>query len=334
MKPYTGGGGRKHPGRRTSITPPDGREVGPAPGDEQESPRKPRSRPLRHWMGHLANKPREEPLDSVEQKMRDHEMAIAREIQENLLPKQLPKCEGYDIGAYYRPSLDIGGDYYDFFQMDSENIGICVADVSGKGIPGSLVMTMARSLLRMEGMRNPSAADTLMKVNHYLTPDIKRGMFVTVMYVILNTAKRTLLVTSAGHNPMVLYRKATNTCHLVNPNGLALGIDRGPLFDKTIKEQLIQLHTGDRFVLHTDGVVESMNSKQEQLGDHRLYLLVKQYAEKGSNEFSNLIATVLENHKGDAQQHDDITMVTVRVLPPGTSTPSAAAVPSIPAASG
>jgi sigma-B regulation protein RsbU (phosphoserine phosphatase) len=167
----------------------------------------------------------------------------------------------------------------------------------------------------MEGMRNPSASDTLMKVNRHLTPDIKRGMFVTVMYVVLNINKRTLLVTSSGHNPMVLWRKTTNTCHLVNPNGLALGIDRGALFDKTIKEQKIQLHPGDRFVLYTDGVVEAMNSKMEQLGAHRLYLLVKQYAEKGSNEFSNLIATVLENHKGEAPQHDDITMVTVKVAP-------------------
>jgi sigma-B regulation protein RsbU (phosphoserine phosphatase) len=292
-------------------------------------PQQGRMRPLRSRMGLLAHKRSADSLDEVEQKMADHEMAIAREIQENLLPKQLPKVEGYDVGAYYRPSLEIGGDYYDFFQIDSENMGIIVADVSGKGIPGSLVMTMARSLLRMEGMRNPSAADTLMKVNRMLTPDIKRGMFVTVMYVILNTVKRTLLVTSAGHNPMVLWRKATNTCHLVNPNGLALGIDRGTLFDKTIKEQKIQLHPGDRFVVYTDGVVESMNSKQEQLGSHRLYLLVKQYAEKGSNEFSNLIATVLENHKGEAQQHDDITMVTVRVLPPGQSTPSAAVISSV-----
>jgi len=284
---------------------------------------------MRTRMGLLSHKKQADALDEVEQKMHDHEMAIAREIQENLLPKQLPKIEGYDLGAYYRPSLDVGGDYYDFLQIDSENLGIVVADVSGKGIPGAIVMTMARSLLRMEGMRNPSAADTLMKVNRYLTPDIKRGMFVTVMYVVLNTVKRTLLVTSAGHNPMVLWRKATNTCHLVNPNGLALGIDRGPLFDKTIKEQKIQLHQGDRFVLYTDGVVESMNNKQEQLGSHRMYLLVKQYAEKGSNEFSNLIATVLENHKGEAPQHDDITMVTVRILPPGMSTPSTPVVPSV-----
>jgi sigma-B regulation protein RsbU (phosphoserine phosphatase) len=292
-------------------------------------PQQSRFRPLKTRMGLLAHKKSADALDEVEQKMHDHEMAIAREIQENLLPKQLPKFDGYDLGAYYRPSMDVGGDYYDFLQIDSENLGIVVADVSGKGIPGAIVMTMARSLLRMEGMRNPSAADTLMKVNRYLTPDIKRGMFVTVMYVVLNTVKRTLLVTSAGHNPMVLWRKATNTCHLVNPNGLALGIDRGPLFDKTIKEQKIQLHQGDRFVLFTDGVVESMNIKQEQLGSHRMYLLVKQYAEKGSNEFSNLIATVLENHKGEAPQHDDITMVTARILPPGMSTPSTPVVPSV-----
>jgi len=144
--------------------------------------------------------------------------------------------------------------------------------------------------------------------------DIKRGMFVTVFYMILSLQKAILSVVSAGHNPMVLWRKASNTCHLVNPNGLALGIDKGPLFEKTLKEQKIQLFKGDRFVLYTDGVIESMNLKHEQFGQNRFYLRVKQLADKSSSEFLSLLVNEVEAHQGEAPQHDDITIVTGRTV--------------------
>jgi len=144
--------------------------------------------------------------------------------------------------------------------------------------------------------------------------DIKRGMFVTVYYCILQLNKMLLTCVSAGHNPMVLWRKASNTCHLVNPNGLALGIDKGPLFDKTLKEQKIQLFKGDRFALYTDGVIESMNKNSEQFGQNRFYLRVKQLADKSSSEFLSLLVSELEAHQGEAPQHDDITIVTGRTV--------------------
>jgi serine phosphatase RsbU (regulator of sigma subunit) len=112
---------------------------------------------------------------------------------------------------------------------------------------------------------------------------------------------------------MVLWRAATNTCHLVNPNGLALGIDKGPLFDQTVKEQKIQLLKGDRFVLYTDGVVESMNADEVQLGQNRFYLKVKQLAEQSSSEFLSHLVRDVEAHQGGAPQHDDITIVTGRL---------------------
>ncbi len=270
---------------------------------------------LRPRMGLLKDKAPDTQLSDVEMKMLDHELAIAGEIQQNLLPKKIPKLPGYDIGAYYKPSSEVGGDYYDFIEIDAEHLGILVADVSGKGIPGAIVMTMTRTLIRSEAPRTLSTAETLIRVNRFLAQDIKRGMFVTVMYMILSPQRGTLSVTSAGHNPMVLWRNASNTCHLVNPNGLALGIDKGPLFERTIKEQKIQLFRGDRFVAYTDGVIESMNNQSEMLGPNRVYLLVKQLAEKGSSEFTSLIAKVLEEHQGEADQHDDITMVTARYLP-------------------
>ncbi|MBI5366044.1 MAG: SpoIIE family protein phosphatase [Planctomycetes bacterium] len=251
----------------------------------------------------------------LETKALEHELNIATEIQSNLLPKKIPKIPGFDVSAYYRPSKEVGGDYYDFIPIDSDNLGIVVADVSGKGIPGSMVMTMARSLLRMEAERNLSTADTLIKTNRILAKDIRRGMFVTAMYMILNVKTRTLLVSSAGHNPLHLWRHKTKSQELVNPNGIALGFDKGPIFERTVKEQRYQLYPGDRFTAYTDGVVEAMNLAMEEYGDDRFFGHCRNLADRESNQFINVVVKDLDEHKGSGPQHDDITLVTFRFMP-------------------
>jgi sigma-B regulation protein RsbU (phosphoserine phosphatase) len=284
------------------------------PARDPESLLRMRRLQLRQRMGLLRHKSAGEDLNEVERKMLEHELAIAEELQANLLPKKVPQIPGYDVSAYYRPSQEVGGDYYDFIEIDADHLGILVADVSGKGIPGSIVMTETRALVKSEAVRTLSPVETLARVNRVLYNDIKRGMFVTVYYAILEIGKAVLTCVSAGHNPVVLWRKASNTCHLVNPNGLALGIDPGPLFEKTVKEQKVQLFKGDRFTLFTDGVTESMNQDREQFGSNRFYLRVKQLADRTSSEFLSLIVADLEAHQGAAPQHDDITIVTCRTV--------------------
>ncbi len=274
---------------------------------------------LRQRMGLLKHKNYDDALDETEKKMLDHELAIAEELQANLLPRKIPQVAGYDVSAYYRPSREVGGDYYDFIEIDADHLGILVADVSGKGIPGSMVMTETRALMKSEAIRTLSPAEALKRVNAVLYHDIKRGMFVTVYYMILSLPRAILTVTSAGHNPMVLWRCATNTCHLVNPSGLALGIDQGPLFERTLKEQRLQLMKGDRFVLYTDGVTEAMNPEYAQFGQNRFYVLVKQLATRSSSEFLAQLVSEVESHQGAAPQHDDITVVTGRTLLDGDS---------------
>ncbi|MBI4834504.1 MAG: PP2C family protein-serine/threonine phosphatase [Planctomycetes bacterium] len=248
----------------------------------------------------------------LEAKALEHELNIAHEIQANLLPKKIPEIPGYDIATYYRASKEVGGDYYDIINIDESNIGIIVADVSGKGIPGSMVMTMARSLVRMEAGRNPSAADTLIKVNRIMATDIRRGMFVTALYIVLNIKNHTALVSSAGHNPLVIWRKKLNKHELVNPNGIALGFDRGPVFERTIKEVTINLSWGDRLVGYTDGVVESMNQHDEEFGSERFYNLVNRLGEIESRLFINKVMEEIDAHQGNAPQHDDITLISCK----------------------
>ncbi|MFA5794539.1 MAG: SpoIIE family protein phosphatase [Candidatus Brocadiia bacterium] len=248
----------------------------------------------------------------METKAIERELSIAREIQYNLLPKEIPVVPDYDIGAHYKPCYEVSGDYYDLIRIDDDNIGVVVADVSGKGVPASMIMTMTRSLIRMESEHNMSPAGVLSKVNRILAKDIRRGMFVTALYYIINTKTGIVTMSSAGHNPMLVWRFDEKKYELVNPNGIALGFDRGAVFDRTIKEMTVKLGVYDRVVTYTDGVTESMNEADEEFGGQRFFELTGQLAQYSSSRYIESVINNLEQFKGSAPQHDDITIVSIK----------------------
>ncbi len=243
----------------------------------------------------------------------EHDLSIAEEVVIHLLPESLPKIYGYDVYAFFNPSKDVGGDYYDFFEIDDEHVGMIVADVAGKGIPGALVMTMARTVIRMEATQTTSPRDTFVNSNRLIAQDIKRGMFVTAFYLVLNTQTGEMKAASAGHNPMIIWRAATGKCECVNPNGIALGFDKGPIFERTIKEETIQLYSGDRVVNYTDGVVEAMSPDGEEFEEERLIEIIESYPDANSNQLTNIIVQAVLDHQGRGEQHDDITIVTFKL---------------------
>jgi serine phosphatase RsbU (regulator of sigma subunit) len=242
------------------------------------------------------------------------ELDTAREIQANLLPPKIPQIPGFEIFPFYRSAKEVGGDYYDFFPIDRERLAIVVADVSGKGIPGSMVMASTRTILRILGPQCATAGELLRQTNRLVAKDIKRGMFVTAIFALLNVRAKEMTVCSAGHNPMALYRERTAKVELVNPNGIALGFDAGPIFDRTLQESTTRLEPGDAVVMYTDGVVEAMDPKGDEYGDDRFYAFVKDHARMRSRDLVQATIKDLDAHKGEADQHDDITIVTFRVL--------------------
>ncbi|MBZ0135109.1 MAG: SpoIIE family protein phosphatase [Planctomycetes bacterium] len=250
----------------------------------------------------------------LENQGRKHDLDIAKEIQENLLPKHVPRIAGYDVSAYYSPSKEVGGDYYDFFLVDKTHLGMVCADVSGKGIPGSMVMMMAKALISYEAQDNLSPRDIFCKVNRTLAKDIKRGMFVTAFYMLLDIPTARLTVASAGHNPLLLYRAATKQCTEINPGGIALGFDKdGRLFERNMKEEVIQLQRGDRAVIYTDGVTEAMSPSNEEFGEERMQAITIQAAGRNSTEYLTTLVNAIQGHAQADEQHDDITIVTLKV---------------------
>jgi serine phosphatase RsbU (regulator of sigma subunit) len=243
------------------------------------------------------------------------EVNTAKTIHARLIPEKRPDLPGLDIFTAYNCAKEVGGDYYDFIPVgDAEHLAFCVADVSGKGIPGSMVMGTTRTYLRLMAVNNFSPASVLSKTNFHVAREIKRGMFVTCVYAMLNLRTRELTVASAGHNPMLIWRAATRSIEKVRPNGIALGFDKGPIFDRTVREEKVKLKSGDRVVMYTDGVVESMNEAREEWSDEALDQFTLDHATMASKDYVRLLMKALEEHQGKAEQHDDITVVTFRLL--------------------
>ena len=244
----------------------------------------------------------------------EHEMEIASQIQANLAPRSMPNRPGVDIAAFSRPSKSVGGDYYDCFEIEGKRLGFIVADVAGKGVPGSLVAAMTRALIRMEAAREgaSSPGDTLKRVNRMLAPDVKKGMFVTALYCILSPETGEVMVASAGHHPLVVWRARDDSIELSSPRGIALGLDAGPLFDRSLHEEGVHLAPGDRVVLFTDGAVEAMDPRGEEYGDPRFRELCWRLATEPSDRFLSRMVEALDAHRAGAPQQDDLTIVTFR----------------------
>lgn len=262
----------------------------------------------------MTNKFRQAQINLIEQQRLQKELQVAQEIQQMLLPDDFPDVIGYDISSYYQAAKEVGGDLFDFVEVDEQSIGICVADVSGKGVPGSLVMTMIRTALRLEARGNKDTADVMTKVNSFVTDDMRKGMFVTMFYVYLDSRERTVSFSSAGHNPMILYRGKSKKTYYLNPSGFPLGITLPDirLFAEKIQTDRIRLHPEDILILYTDGITEAMNAKRELYGEERFLAAIRKYGHLEVGEFVKSIKDDILAFTGGFEQNDDITFVAIK----------------------
>jgi serine phosphatase RsbU (regulator of sigma subunit) len=249
----------------------------------------------------------------VEQEKAEYELSIAREVQKQLLPADPPLITGFDCFAFYQGAKAVSGDYYDFIPLGGGLWGFIVADVSGKGIPGSMVMAVTRTIVRLIANTHQNrAADTLKETNRLIAKQIKRGMFVTSFYAILDERTGVLTYASAGHNPMVIYRAATKTCELASAKGIALGFNEGPIFDRTIEEHRTQLQAGDTFLLYTDGFPEAMNADNAEFGEEHFVDIIAKNGGLDARTLTDRLVAAVAKHRGEAEQSDDLTLITVR----------------------
>jgi serine phosphatase RsbU (regulator of sigma subunit) len=242
------------------------------------------------------------------------EQGAAAQIHQGLLPKDPPRLPGWEVETLFKPGFEVGGDHFDYFRIDDVHLGVILMDSSVRGIPAALSMAMAHAYVRSSAPGVLSPAEVLMRVNRLLAADLPQGQYVTALYVVIDTASGTAKVASAGHLPLIVYRHAIGKTAIVNPEGIALGLDVGPVFDRAITEAEIPIGVGDRIVLHTDGAVKVQDEVGTEFGEQRLYTTIKEKAPMNSQAFVNFVGSAIDAFHLQTAQNDDITISTVKRL--------------------
>jgi len=235
----------------------------------------------------------------------EQDLRVAHGIQQASLPKEVPDLEGWQIAPFYQPAREVGGDFYDFFELNDGRLGIVVGDATGKGVPAALVMASARSMLRALAQTSASPGDVLRKSNDPLVSDIPQNVFVTCFYAILDPESGSLAYANAGHDLPYLYRNGE--AEELRARGMPLGLMPGMGYE----EKEITLQAGESALFYSDGLVEAHDPKGEMFGFPRLRELVAEHgAEKalGDSLLEELYSFVGEGW----EQEDDITLLTLR----------------------
>jgi sigma-B regulation protein RsbU (phosphoserine phosphatase) len=242
------------------------------------------------------------------------ELEIARNVQMSFLPKSNPTVFELDIASRCAPALEVGGDYYDFIDLGDGQLGVAVGDVSGKGTQAAFFMTLTKGFLRALAKVSNSPSAVLTQVNKLFYENVDRGVFISMVYGVFDTRERTLTLARAGHNPVIMQKTQADQVQVVNPSGLALGLDGGDAFAKSIQEMKLPFQRGDLFVFYTDGFPEAMNKTREEFGEERLCQTIQKYAHGSSAEVMEGVFAETRRFVGRAKQHDDMTIVVVKAV--------------------
>jgi stage II sporulation SpoE-like protein/CAAX prenyl protease-like protein len=242
------------------------------------------------------------------------ELEIARNVQVGLLPKSSPKVKGFDISGTCLPAKEVGGDYFDFVTLSPSKLGIAVGDVSGKGVPAAIYMTLTKGILQSHAEENVSPKLVLNKVNKLLYRTIEKNSFVSMFYAILDTDTKKLTYARAGHNPGIVVSQGDGDSTLLTAEGIALGLEEGTVFEKTLQENTIDVHSGDTLVFYTDGIVEAMNEQLDEFGEDKFLDIVAENRNLTSSQMIELILKEVKEFASNYPQNDDITLVVIKVL--------------------
>jgi sigma-B regulation protein RsbU (phosphoserine phosphatase) len=256
--------------------------------------------------------------EKAEKERLEQELRIARSIQMSLLPQGPLEIPGVSLSGHCEPAREVGGDYYDFLPLDEDRLGILIADVSGKGTSAALYMAELKGLVLSLSRHHVSPRRMLMEANRIISRHLDSRSFITMTYAVVDLRARTMTCARAGHCPLVYVpgpEAGSRTPQVLTPEGMVLGLqfDLGDTFDRLLEEVTLPLGRGDLFVLYTDGISEAMNPDGDCFGDHRLVELAERHADLASDDLQARILDEVHTFAGDAAQHDDMTMVLLKI---------------------
>jgi phosphoserine phosphatase RsbU/P len=244
---------------------------------------------------------------AVEKGRLEHELKLAREIQQGLLPRRMPQIPGYEITAIWQSAREMAGDFYDAFPVSDESFGVVMADVSDKGAPSALFMAVARSMIRSYSYAGMSPFETLRQTNDLILDDAESGMFVTVFHSVFRVGGSSIHI-NAGHNPPLLFRAKTNEAQYLSRGGRAIGW----FPDNPLHQSELQLEPGDLIVYYTDGLTDAENPAGENFGEERLAQAVIESAGESAEGVLNQIVRAVDDFAEGVPPFDDLTLMVVR----------------------
>lgn len=250
--------------------------------------------------------------DAVEMGRLQSELQMARQVQVGLLPTQAPTVTGWEFVARWLPARQVAGDYYDFILTADGGVGIVVADVSDKGMPAALFMTLTRSVMRasMDGSRPPN--EGMSRANRLITADSPGSMFVTLFYALLDPSNGQLSYVNAGHNPPLHYqrgkRPGQGALSRLARTGMAVGVDA----ETPYEQRSLPINAGDFILMYTDGVTDALSPAGEDFGMHRLEDVVLAHRDDSAAQIVTALEDALERHIGGTAPFDDITLLAIR----------------------
>jgi len=246
--------------------------------------------------------------EMIDQERVQQEFQLAREIQQTFLPDTLPLLNGWEVNASWRPAQQVGGDFYDAFELDDEHIGLVIADVSDKGFPAALYMTVARTLIHAEALEGNPPAETLCRVNRLLMLNSQQGLFVTCFYAIANTLTGDLVYANAGHNQPLWLRKSRGKVEWLEKGGMPLGVTES----QELADVLVQVKKGDSLLFYTDGVTDTQSGDGSMFGEERLFNLLNVYKDMPYPSLIESVDGKLLEFRGETPPTDDLTLLSLQ----------------------
>ncbi len=251
--------------------------------------------------------------EEIERHRLEQELAVGQQIQLGMLPKDCPVVPGWEFAAVYQAAGQVGGDFYDFFELPGEpgRLGIVIADVADKGVPAALMMALSRTIIRTKALGGRSPSSALMRANESILNDSRSDLFVTAFYATLDTHSGRLTYANAGHNRPLWLQIRSGEIQEVTAPGIALGV----LEDIELEEREIDVAPGDLLVFYTDGVTEAMNTGGQQFDGERLRAAVAANPDASAQQILSAVVDAVRAFTGDAPQSDDLTLFVAKRCP-------------------
>ena len=251
--------------------------------------------------------------ESAQRERMNREVEIARDVQQRLFPQSIPEIAGVSLAGTCRPASEVGGDYYDLIELESGNLGIAIGDVSGKGISAALIMASLRASLRGLILDEPGNLGKMMqKVNRLVYEASTSSRYATFFFAIFNPETYEMRYVNAGHNPPVLMNDVSNELRRLEACGPVVGLL--PFVD--YEERSMILQPGDLLIAYTDGISEAMTANDEEWGEDRMLEVVRRHPASSASEVIETIFRVADEFTAGAEQHDDMTLLVMKLIPP------------------